>query len=501
MKEIVKMHNFRVLIDEFNAIHNYKFVFNKNINEITIAFNKTTTKEELETAQIKYTTQSGIIVNTTLEAFVTGRKNIAYTVSSLPLNMIRDFLYNYQKAEDITIQLWDSNKIKYAYLHTNYHQMSGTLGSSCMRSKDMQKALNFYEKNGVKILVAVTAGNKICGRALYWPEVYVSKDKEPIVYVDRVYFTVEYYKQAFYKWIREAGHSSYDLDINVPVDFLHVRNITVGGICHLPYTDTFRKLYYESKVLAKNEHRSCKGRLVTLTHTGDRGYFRELDPHSVKEALSGDWCSKKDCTFIKQYNGYVLNDNIANIDGTYYSKRDIKNVYKTNLDNWILKKNKVDEAVSGEAIDKTKAIKSKHYKGYLHKKNAIKIHGILYHKADENIVQYKDKKWYYINQCFSTIVYNTDGYKTGKKLIPKKCAVICYKLSEDADGNIQWKEIYKDEDDCRKVINSVVVLTTGEWIINDDESRKCVKRYNKRFYIKKDWKPIDKNQMLLPYKE
>ena len=49
------------------------------------------------------------------------------------------------------IEVWPSNKIPYAYLQSNYYRKQGTLGNSCMRNKDMQKSLNFYVKNNVKI--------------------------------------------------------------------------------------------------------------------------------------------------------------------------------------------------------------------------------------------------------------------------------------------------------------------------------------------------------------
>jgi len=74
------------------------------------------------------------------------------TDSSLRDELINAYYEKYETCCD-KIQIWPSNKIPYAYYQKNYSRNCGPLGSSCMRYKEFQKAMQFYVKNNVKIAV------------------------------------------------------------------------------------------------------------------------------------------------------------------------------------------------------------------------------------------------------------------------------------------------------------------------------------------------------------
>jgi len=74
-----------------------------------------------------------------------------------------------------------------------------------MRGKDMQKSLNFYVKNKVKIVVVIDGNNKVHARALLWDNVKTIRSKDVFTYLDRVYANSELNVSLFYELLgREA---------------------------------------------------------------------------------------------------------------------------------------------------------------------------------------------------------------------------------------------------------------------------------------------------------
>jgi len=130
----------------------------------------------------------------------------------------------------------------------------------------------------------------------------------------------------------------------------------------------------------------------------NEGYFHELDPNSVIEAITGNYISRKNAIRLKRYSGWVLKENIANINGDYYSKHD-KAIINSKLDGYILKEKSVNEALTNSIIDKTKAVFSSKYNKYVHKSNVVYVNNGIYHKQDKDI-RVLNNKWYHISQCF-----------------------------------------------------------------------------------------------------
>ena len=430
------------------------------------------------------------------------------------------------KEEDslnLKIVILPSNKIRYAYLESNYFALGvGNLGVSCMRYKEMQKALNFYVKNNVRIVVVTDDNRKIHARALLWDNVRSTKLKNPFTYLDRIYARSDELLYLFHdlattnKWKRYPTTSVSNADKNY-----YRKDIDAIGMCHLPYNDTFRYLHLEKNLLTSGIGFTMVGLLnlsgspVTLSVHNNRAYYPQLDLDRVREGISGNYISKKDAIKVKRYDGYVLKTNIADIDGAYYSVLDSL-VIKAADDKYILKENSVTEVLTNNIIDKSKAIESPKYKGYMHKSNIVCIKDEIYHKQDADIVCFKNK-WYHISQCFinydrkeinkeiakyQTILHNSlpetwpfwayvsvIATREGD-LIPKECAIIVY----DLIYNPALDELLYQE---RYFIGSagLIKLNTGEFIVDTPNNRKYLKKFNNKYYIKQDFKLPNKNQL------
>lgn len=459
---------------------------------------------------------------------------------------IIDIILSKEKEKlDLKIEIRPPNKIRHAYLFSNYAMRDvGALGKSCMRYKENQRALSFYIKNDVRIVVLIDNKNKIHARALLWDGIYSTKLKKPFTYLDRVYTRSDTLASPFYELAAEHGWKCYTK--NRPSGTLYKPDLDITGLCHFPYTDTFRRLYYKDNFVASESMSSNKiknsSANISLTHAGDGGYFANLDPNRVKEALTNNYISKKDAIRVKRYDGYVLKKNIANINGIYYSIYDGL-VVKTTLDGYILKENSVNEVFSNELIDKAKAVHSPKHNGYIHKKNVICIKDEIYHNKDTDIICF-DSKWYRISECF--INYDREEVNKGvsipvltpkgniefvkqitlfdnsltekymsylmfiqsfthhggpsitrkDSLIPKEKAIIAYDLIySPALDKLLYQEVY-----FTKNIKTIK-LVTGEYIISTDDNRKYLKKFNNKWYIKQDFKAPDKKQLTFNFGE
>ena len=398
---------------------------------------------------------------------------------------------------NLKIVILPSNRIRYAYLQDNYFaQGVGNLGASCMRHKEMQKALNFYVKNNVRIVVVIDDYKKIHARALLWDNVRSMRLKNPFTYLDRIYARSDELLSLFHdlaatnKWKRYPNTSVNNMDKNY-----YKEDIDAIGMCHLPYNDTFRYLHLEKHLLtsgmgsARVELLNIQCCSVTLNVHNNRAYYPQLDPDKVREAISGNYISKKDAIKVKRYDGYVLKINIANIDGAYYSILD-NLIVKAADDKYILKENVIIEVLTNNIIDKSKAIKSPKYKGYIHKSNVICIKDEIYHKLDNNVVCF-DGKWYHISQCF--INYDQKEVNTVTRkgdLIPKEHTIIAYDLIYNPmSDDIKYQEVYLTK------MSGLIKLNTGEFIVSTSNNRKYLKKFNNKYYIKQDFEAPNKNQL------
>ena len=449
---------------------------------------------------------------------------------------------------NLKIKIWPPNKIRYAYLSANYFiKDKGVLGKSCMRSKEMQKSLNFYVKNNVRIVVVTDHQNKIHARALLWDNVKSTCNKKIFVYLDRVYTGSGTLLPLFNKLADENKWEQYgSVHAGEGKSNLYKNNLDIQKMCHLPYTDTFRYLYYKDNLVSSSSMPSGILSVVkhkdylSLTHTGNGGYFPTLDPDRTEEVFTGSYISKKDAIFVKRYDGFVLKSNIVNIGGDYYSNRD-GNIVETTLDGHIFKIDSINEVITNDTMSKKMAIYSSKYAGYVHKSNIVDIRGEIYHKKDTDIVCLNKTEWYHISQCFInydkkevneelakpaltpkgnkilvkqskffdvdisvdymrylTLVWHFTPPKNplARKgdLIPKKYAIIAYDLAYNAAlDSVEYQEVYcKDK-------TGLIKLVTGEFIVDSRENRGYLKKFNNKYYIERDFNPPNKNQLKFPF--
>lgn len=421
---------------------------------------------------------------------------------------------DYKKDSSLRLEIWPNTKIRYAYLEDNYAALGvGTLGKSCMRYKSMQKALNFYIKNDVQIVVVVDTKSKIHARALLWHNVKEIGKKPSFTYLDRIYYKNSYLESQFYDlatkndW-RARGHHS--------TSNFYRENLNIKEMCHFPYTDTFRYLYYKDNVITAGSYpTSIKNKRcqISLSNTSNGGYFPQLDPNKVTEVLSDSYISKKDGIFVKRYNGWVHKNNIVDMNGAYYSRFD-NNLKQTEKDGWILIVDLVQEVITSDNISKENAVFVEKYNGYIHNTNLLTIKGDKYHKQDKQVVRHNNK-WYHISDCFINL--NREEYNkeisagarqkymewTGSlvpyaritpkgDLIPKEVASIAYDLFYNPIiDKIEFQEVY--------LINgeNTIPLVSGELIVDSDNNRQYTKKFNGKYYLKRDFQIPDKNQLAL----
>lgn len=425
-----------------------------------------------------------------------------------------------QKNTLTELVIWPSTKVKYAYLCTNYFSSAGQLGKSCMRGRDYQKALNFYVKNNVKIVVLKDNNNKIHARALLWEDIKSTRLKDSFTYLDRVYANSENHILSFIKLANSNNWKYYKgTSADEGATSYYKDNVNIKNICHMPWMDTFRYLYYKDGVITGGKTpKTVKNSLnyIELRRTSSGGYFPEIDENRITEVLTGNYISKKDAIYVKKYSGHVLKENIVDINGDYYSRFD-NCLTKTKLDGYILKEDAIEESLTMETISKSEAIYAPEYKGYVHESNVVKINNKIYHKKDENIVY--SEKWYHISQCFVNYIVNEEEresllrhahpntidfteeyikYVTFDRdfdsgIIPKEHAIIVYNIKKNpVNEQLEYFERY-----CLKGQYPIIKVNTGEYVIDNSENRKHLKKFNNKYYIKERFEPPNKNQLML----
>lgn len=84
------------------------------------------------------------------------------------IERISNFVSGY--GETLSVEIWEPEKIRIAYLEDNYAEelrcIKSTLHNSCMRHAECQDLFEFYEKADAKIAVALDEKGKVCARAI-----------------------------------------------------------------------------------------------------------------------------------------------------------------------------------------------------------------------------------------------------------------------------------------------------------------------------------------------
>lgn len=135
--------------------------------------------------------------------------------------------------EHLKVEIWDSNRIKEAYLSDSYAKelacIKSTLHNSCMRYPKCQDFFEFYERAHTKIAVALNSEGKICARALLW------EINDSLYFLDRIYSISPFYYIRFAKTVADM----------VPINFYKIDRTIYNINTHLednyPAYRLFRK--------------------------------------------------------------------------------------------------------------------------------------------------------------------------------------------------------------------------------------------------------------------
>ena len=199
---------------------------------------------------------------------------------------MEDFVNKYKSSIQFINNVLDRFKVvngedirKY-YLHTNYKNSEGTLGSSCMRHDETQGYLDIYTNNPDKVSLVILMfndTNKIMGRALLWTD---SRGRK---IMDRIYLNNTPDEEIFKEYAIRNGYlyksiQSYS-DDTLMFNGNKVSNednkVTIKvdpGYDSFPYVDTFK---YYNHLTGKMSNKMFPGADYELTRTD--GTYKKIN--------------------------------------------------------------------------------------------------------------------------------------------------------------------------------------------------------------------------------
>jgi hypothetical protein len=137
-------------------------------------------------------------------------------------------------------------EIKKYYLYTNYQNMKGQLGESCMRYKRCQEYFSIYTQNPdiCSLLILRGEGKKIIGRAIVW------QTEQGHLYLDRVYSNNDSDNVLFNAYARDTLGCTYSYDEIFSFKFKKYLELSIRPknikFDKYPYMDTFRFYYTQN---------------------------------------------------------------------------------------------------------------------------------------------------------------------------------------------------------------------------------------------------------------
>jgi len=282
---------------------------------------------------------NSVIDNSDLESIwgkhVIGDENDVYTKSRNSLRVgrfinklfpgkfndkqIEEFVNKFKsslEAEGEKFELVEGDDIAKWYHYSNYAEMRGTLGNSCMKEKP-ESIFKIYTKNpDVCKLLILREDDKILGRALVWKLAsFKSRAKESVkaeYYMDRQYYIKESDVEKFKKYAEEQGwayksynnHHSFSTVKFNGEEFNAEMTIQLGRLGgdyeygRYPYVDTFRRYDPTSGILYNDDDEDSKyeGQYI-LADTGggyseiEGGVWSEWHDRRIPEddAIWSDW--------------------------------------------------------------------------------------------------------------------------------------------------------------------------------------------------------------------
>lgn len=212
---------------------------------------------------------------------------------------------------------------EFAYHYKNYYEITGSLGSSCMRYDECQNYLKFYNELGnVSILIA-TKENKVVGRALVWT---LSKG----ILLDRIYGIDDSIQYGILKYAKEAlcidmykTYNTYDTPQSITMAHSEERRyLSLSFRCNIdpedfkvPYLDTF-KYFQDGWMLNEEPGNNC--RYLEMTNCDG-----SVDEHNYTFCCQCG-CHVEDDNCIMIHDEYYCNDCAVydSINGCYILRED-----------------------------------------------------------------------------------------------------------------------------------------------------------------------------------
>ena len=188
------------------------------------------------------------------------------------------------------IEVVDGEEIRNCYLYSNYSEIKGQLGNSCMRYDRCQSYLDIYVKNPevCKLLVLRDNKGKVKGRALLWT---LSNGKR---YIDRMYTIDDSDKNIFKNWGDKNGITKHYDNTNNVDGVVHLKNLDFNKY---PYMDTF-VFYDDQNGILSDE--PMKGSLKLQSTEGSY----ESNDGQVQD-IDGDWIDEEDARWCDDVEGWV----------------------------------------------------------------------------------------------------------------------------------------------------------------------------------------------------
>ena len=204
-----------------------------------------------------------------------------------------DFDFNLDQKMDLV----SGEDIRKWYLVTNYSEVKGQLGNSCMRHGTSQDFLDIYVKNpevcNLLIMYSDQSKTKVSGRALIW------KDMSGEFIMDRVYTVNDYDVEVFRKYASSKGWS--DITKNW-------KRTTIQLISEVydkyPYMDNFYIFDHVNFKLTNDDIWPKEG-LYKLQNT-DGAYTGDDD--TVWSEYHGEHINREDAVYCENVDDYVHGD-------------------------------------------------------------------------------------------------------------------------------------------------------------------------------------------------
>ena len=243
-----------------------------------------------------------------------------------------DFDFNLDQKMDLV----SGEDIRKWYLDSNYSQVKGQLGNSCMRHSTSQDFLDIYVKNPevckLLIMYSDSSKTKISGRALIW------KDIKGEFIMDRVYTINDYDVEVFRRYISSKGWS--DISKNWKKTEIQLISQVYDKY---PYMDNFYIFDYFNFKLTNDDIWPKHG-LYKLQNTD--GTYTD-DDDCVWSEYHGEHINREDAVYCENDNDYVYSDDAIWLEylGIYASPRE-----ETAYSEWFDESYYLDDVIHSETM-------------------------------------------------------------------------------------------------------------------------------------------------------